>query len=111
MDAKFEVGKSYPIDTLPDDLLNEAVPPSEKWAIREALFWNDCQGWSLERISKVCRAIRYGESSSRFWSPLPPNPMTRAEICAERGWQICPNCDIAIINPKETHTCRGQTYE
>jgi hypothetical protein len=104
VDVQFDVGKSYPIETLPDDLHDEK-PATKMWAIRDALFWNDCQGWWMAHIADERRAFNFGESVARFWSPLPPDPMSREEICAERGWEICPDCDYAIINPKGEHAC------
>lgn len=93
---EFKHGTSYPIDSLPDDLYDETVPATKKWAIRDALFWNDCQGWWMEHISDARRAIDFRESVARFWSPLPPAPMSREEILAERGMVICQDCDHAI---------------
>lgn len=98
----FEPSKSYPIATLPDDLHDEK-PATKMWAIREALFWNDCQGWWLAKIADERRALNFGESVARFWSPLPADPMSREQICAERGWLICPRCDIAIVG--SSHNC------
>jgi len=103
---KFEPGTSYPIDTLPDDLSDESVPAREKWAIRDALFWNDCQGWWIEHVSDTRRQIDFGTNIARFWQPLPPEPMTREEILSERGMIVCEGCDYAIA-PGEPHNCRS----
>lgn len=99
---QFEPGKSYPIDTLPDDLFDDSKLPGEKWAIRNALFWNDCQGWWMESISEYNR----DGGVARFWQPLPRDPVTRAEILAERGEIVCPECDWAV-DPTKPHNCRG----
>ena len=100
---KFEAGKSYPIETLPDDL-HDDKPAGEMWAIRNALFWNDCQGWWIDHISDVRREMDFGGSIARFWRPLPPDPMTREEILAERGMTVCGGCDYAIAIG-EPHKC------
>ena len=99
----FVPGTSYPIETLPDDL-HADIPASQMWAIREALFWNDCQGWWIETICDERRALDFGGSAARFWQPLPKDPMTRIEILAERGMTICPACDHAI-DVGSTCTC------
>jgi hypothetical protein len=103
----FEQGKSYPIETLPDDLYSDS-PASEKWAIRDALFWNDCQGWWIEHICDERRALDFGNSVARFWQPLPHDPMTREEILSERGMVICPACDYAIDANDRNHSCNGR---
>lgn len=103
---KFEHGKSYPIDTLPDDLHSESIPLRDKWAIRDALFWNDCQGWWVEHVSDERRAFDFGTSCARFWSPLPPSPMSRQEILTERNMVVCEHCDYAITIG-ESHNCKG----
>lgn len=100
----FEVGKSYPIETLPDDLHDETIPNSARWALKDALFWNDCQGWWHESISNYWLANRFGRHIARFWSPEPPDPMTREQILAERGEIICPRCDYAV-KPNDGHVC------
>lgn len=98
---RFKHGKSYRIETLPDDLYDAAVPPSAKWAIREVLLWNDCQGWWTGGVSEyLSEANVSGVHVARFWSPLPPSPMTRQEILAERGMVVCPACDIAMDRDK-----------
>jgi hypothetical protein len=73
--AGFEHGKSYPIKTLPNDLHDRTIPNRDRWAIRKALFWNDCQGWWLGGISEERQSYDFGESVARFWSPLPPDPI------------------------------------
>jgi hypothetical protein len=108
MSQPFEPGTSYPIETLPDDL-HDDKPAGQKWAIRDALFWNDCQGWWLDHISDVRRDMDWlGKSVARFWQPLPPNPMTREQILTERGMVVCAGCDHAI-DPAKPHICRS-TY-
>lgn len=104
----FEHGKSYPIATLPDDLHNETIPNRDRWAIRDALFWNDCQGWWMEHVSDMIRTIHYGKVAATHWSPLPPDPMTREQILAQRAMAICPGCDWAI-DPAGEHDCRPST--
>lgn len=101
----FEHGKSYPIETLPDDLGDETIPNRDRWAIRDALFWNDCQGWWQGHVADEARSVRFGESIARFWSPLPPDPMTREQVLAERGMVVCEACDLAIDQNKP-HDCR-----
>jgi hypothetical protein len=102
---RFEHGKTYPITTLPDDLHHEGIPFRDKWSLRRALFWNSCQGWWHESISDYWRHALYGDHPARFWSPEPPNPMTRDQILAELGEVVCPICDYAV---KPTgHDCRG----
>jgi hypothetical protein len=104
MGEQFVPGTSYPIETLPNDL-HDDKPARELWAIRDALFWNDCQGWSIEHISDVRRAMDWREGSIfRFWQPLPVDPMTREEILAERGMVVCPTCDVAIDRDGD-HRC------
>jgi hypothetical protein len=94
---QFAYGTTYPINTLPDDLGDESIPARDKWAIRDAMFWNDCQGWWHEHIADYWRGhMLRGDHVARFWAPQPPDPMTRDEILAERGMGICPRCDIAI---------------
>jgi hypothetical protein len=100
---QFEAGTSYPIETLPDDLHDDKAA-SEMWAIRDALFWNDCQGWWLGHISEERQQLNFGQSIARFWQPLPPNPMTREEILAERGMVVCGGCDYAVT-VGEPHVC------
>lgn len=102
---KFEPGTSYPIETLPDDLHNKTIPNRDRWAIREALFWNDCQGWWLDSIARERQRIDFGQSSARFWMPRPPDPMTREQILTERGMVVCAGCDYAI-ELGEPHDCR-----
>lgn len=102
---KFEPGKAYPIDTLPDDL-HDDKPARDIWAIRDALFWNDCQGWWLGHIADERRQLDFGQGVARFWSPLQPDPMTRGEILAERGMVVCNGCDIAVM-PGNPHACRA----
>lgn len=102
----FDPGTSYPIETLPDDLHDDTIPNRDRWAIRDALFWNECQGWWLDHISDVRRRMNFGDGVvARFWQPLPPNPMTREAILAERGMVVCAGCDHAI-EPGEPHDCR-----
>jgi hypothetical protein len=103
----FRPGTSYPIDTLPDDLLDDAVPTHDKWAIRDALFWNDCEGWWHESISQYWLGCRYSGHVARFWQPEPVSPMTREAILAERGLVVCPDCDVAI-DPNKAHCCKGR---
>jgi hypothetical protein len=104
--AQFESGTSYPIHTLPDDLYDEAIPHRDRWAIKDALFWNDCQGWWIEGVAEYTRgADLAGEHAAQFWMPLPPAPMSREAILAERNLTICPTCDLAI-DPSAAHDCR-----
>lgn len=99
---KFEPGKSYPISTLPDDLMDESIPASQKWAIRGALFWNDCEGWWHEHIAGYWLRERWKDKqSARFWSPEPEQPMTRKELLDEMGMEACPVCDIAVDKGKQ----------
>jgi hypothetical protein len=106
----FKPGTSYPIGTLPDDLHDESIPAGQKWAIRDAMFWNDCQGWWMDHISDVRRKMDWdGASVARFWQPLPPDPMTRKEILAERGMVVCEHCDYAITLGKP-HDCRTDQH-
>jgi hypothetical protein len=105
MPQAFAHGTSYPIETLPDDLHDRTIPNRDRWAIRDALFWNDCQGWSIGHISDVRRSMDFGATSARFWQPLPPDPMTREQILAERGEVVCPDCDWAV-DPNKPHDCR-----
>ncbi len=103
--ARFVYGMTYPIESLPDDLSNDAVPASQKWAIRDAMFWNDCQGWWHEHVADYWRGhMLSGGHVARFWAPQPPDPMTREQILAERGMVICAVCDIAIYSER-LHTC------
>lgn len=99
--AQFTYGNTYPIATLPDDLFDDK-PAGEKWAIRDVLFWNDCQGWWTESIAEYRRML-FGDDlgHARFWSPLPPDPMSREQILAERGMAICSKCNIAVDVGKE----------
>lgn len=106
--SEFQFGTSYPIETLPDDL-HDNIPSGEKWAIRNALFWNDCQGWWIDHVCDIRRDLNFGQIIARFWSPLPPDPMTREEILAERGMVVCPYCDHAIME-KTFHKCRGKVH-
>jgi hypothetical protein len=72
----FEAGKSYLIETLPDDLHDEGVPNKDKWALRGALFRNDCQGWWHQEVADFWLENRYRtQPVARFWSPEPPNPI------------------------------------
>lgn len=106
--AEFVAGKSYPIETLPDDLCDDAVRTSDKWAIRRALFWNQCQGWWQQSVAQyhTDTALSPHGHMARFWSPEPPDPMTREEILAERGETVCPSCDWAV--PRHGHhSCPG----
>lgn len=102
---QFQPGTSYPIDTLPDDLHDKTIPNSVRWAIRDALFWNDCQGWWTAHVADERRALDFGTSIARFWQPLPPDPMTREQILTERGMVACPACDHAFDRDKP-HDCR-----
>lgn len=105
MPKNFEAGKSYPIETLPDDLYDDDIANAEKWAIRDVLFWNDCQGWWHEHVADYWRGHSLGEPHlARYWSPEPDSPMTREEICKERGWKICGHCDVAY-NEKSQEAC------
>ncbi len=79
---QFIAGKSYPIDTLPDDLYDD-ISPSDMWSIRDALFWNDCQGWWHQGIAEYNRLDRHNKAAI-FWSPEPDEPMTLKEIRAMR---------------------------
>lgn len=97
----FEHGKSYPIDTLPDDLYADK-PAGDLWAIRDALFWNDCQGWWIESIAEYNRH----NGVARFWQPLPADPMTREEILKERGMFACVHCDRAVTIG-QPHSCQS----
>ena len=111
MPQKFEPGKSYPIETLPDDLYDKTIPNRDRWAIKRALFWNECQGWWQDSISDYWRyhSDRYGGTHmARFWQPEPNDPMTREEILAERGEIVCPRCSYAI-KPDRPHTCSEST--
>ena len=115
MSDKFEIGKSYPIDTLPDDISDESIPLKDKWSLRGALFWNDCQGWWHDGISDYLRENRFRDRElARFWSPEPDDPMTREAILSERGMVVCPKCDWAIT-PSSEHRClenaQGKTTE
>lgn len=101
---RFSPGTSYPIETLPDDLHDETIPNRDRWAIRDAMFWNDCQGWWLAHVSDMAREMNFGKSGARFWQPLPPDPMTREQILTERGLVVCPDCDHAI-EPAKPHDC------
>jgi hypothetical protein len=104
--TKFEYGNSYPIETLPDDLHEEGMPHRDKWSLKSAMFWNDCQGWWHESISSYWLHNRYSTPIARFWSPEPPAPMTRLEILAERNMAVCEHCDYAITIG-EPHNCNG----
>lgn len=108
--TKFVHGTAYPIDTLPDDLYDKTIPNRDRWAIKNAMFWNDCQGWWIGHVSEERQACDFGRSIARFWSPLPPDPMTREQILTERGMDVCPNCDVArdIGRP---HTCGQHSLE
>jgi hypothetical protein len=107
--AKFEVGKSYPIDTLPDDLYDDEVPTKEKWSLRTVLFWNDCQGWWTDPASEFMRCKYQENPVARFWAPCPEDPMTREAILAERGLVICPKCDVA--REPASQCCGSRTPE
>lgn len=107
----FEHTQSYPISTLPDDLYDEAIPNRDRWALKSALFWNDCQGWWEESISQYWRNNRFSSAGhmARYWRPMPPDPMTRAEILAERGDVVCMDCDLAI-DPTKPHDCKPSEH-
>ena len=96
----FKPGKSYPIETLPDDLTSD-TPASEMWAIKSALFWNDCQGWWIEYIADYWLGARYNGHVARFWQPVPAAPMSREAILAEQGMKVCPVCDVAIASSRK----------
>jgi hypothetical protein len=109
--SKFVHGTSYPIETLPDDLHDETIPNRDRWALKDALFWNDCQGWWIEHICDVRGSMNRGQAViARFWSPLPPHPMTRQQVVEERGWTICPGCDCALT-PALPHRCKGPSED
>jgi len=105
MGEQFQFGTSYPIETLPDDLYDDTIPNRDRWAVRDALFWNDCQGWWIGHISDERRRMDFGQSVARFWMPEPPDPMTREQILAERGEVVCPACDWAVA-ANGPHDCR-----
>ncbi len=103
--SEFASGTSYPIATLPDDLHDATIPNDQRWALRDALFWNDCQGWWIEHIADVRGDMNRGQCIAKFWQPLPHDPMTRIEILKERGYAgICEDCDHAIARG-EAHHC------
>ncbi len=103
---KFTFGTAYPIETLPDDLYDKTIPNRDRWAIRGAMFWNDCEGWWQERsIAGYWRSVFGSSHVARFWMPMAPDPMTREQILAERGMVVCPDCDMAI-HRERAHDCR-----
>jgi hypothetical protein len=75
----FKFGTPYPIDTLPDDIHDANVAPSD-WlgAPRRALFWNDCQGWWHESIGDYWLLNRF-DHMAEFWMPEPPDPVSLEE--------------------------------
>lgn len=96
MGKTFKSGKAYPIETLPDDLLDDSIPSGEKWALRRVMFWNDCQGWWIDHASDFVHCKYQSNPVARYWTPCPSDPMTRSEILAERGLEVCPTCDVAV---------------
>ncbi|MGR4927309.1 hypothetical protein ACIPUD_10930 [Bradyrhizobium sp. CAR08] len=108
--SAFVSGTAYPIETLPDDLYDKAIPNRDRWALKSALFWNDCQGWWHENIADYWLANRFGSHIARFWMPEPAQPMTREQVLSEQGMVVCPDCDVAF-DPLVRHTCRHETLE
>lgn len=85
---KFRPGKAYPISTLPDDLYDDSLESKDKWSLKDALFWNDCQGWWQESISDYHIAVmKNGDGGALFWSPEPDDPMTNEEVIEMRKRQ------------------------
>ena len=104
----FTPDRAYLIETLPDDLYDD-VPAGQRWATKDALFWNDCEGWWIQSISDYWLANN-GDHPARYWRPLPEAPMTRDEILSERGMRVCTTCDWAVkIN--EPHDCKGSSLK
>lgn len=108
--SQFVHGTAYQINTLPDDLYDEAIPNRDRWALKSALFWNDCQGWWHEGVADYQRGVVGTQHVARFWMPEPPSPMTREQILAERGMDVCPDCDVARDIGKP-HTCSQHSLE